>query len=172
MALSGDHQAKLMAQDEPKLAAAEALWRTEALVTGRGGAGKSSLLALLLRFADPSAGRITVDGRDLRDLPVDGWRRLIAWVPQDPHLSDATVTDNIRLGSRDATDDAVRRAARLAGADELIRALPDGYATRLGERGTRLSSGQRQRIALARAFLRRERRSCCSTSRRRTRTRR
>lgn len=125
------------------------------LVTGRSGAGKSSLLALLLRFADPTDGRITVDGRDLRDLPVDGWRRLIAWVPQDPHLFDASVTDNIALGSPDASQAAVRRAAALAGADELVRALPDGYATRLGERGTRLSSGQRQRIALARAFLRR-----------------
>ncbi|MDN5933609.1 MAG: thiol reductant ABC exporter subunit CydD, partial [Pseudonocardia sp.] len=114
------------------------------LVTGRSGAGKSSLLALLLRFAEPSAGRITVDGRDLRELPPEQWRRLIAWVPQDPHLFDAPVADNIRLGAPDASEAAVRRAARLAGADELIRALPDGYATRLGERGTRLSSGQRQ----------------------------
>jgi ATP-binding cassette subfamily C protein CydD len=92
---------------------------------------------------------------DLGDLPVEVWRRGIAWVPQHPYLFDASVADNIRLGVPDADDDSVRRAAELAEAHEVIRALPDGYATRIGERGTRLSAGQRQRIALARAFLRR-----------------
>ena len=128
------------------------------LVTGRSGAGKSSLLAVLLRFVDPTAGRVDVDGRELRELPVERWRELIAWVPQHPHLFDASVADNIRLGSTGAdpaSDAQVRWAARLAEAHEMITALPDGYATRLGERGTRLSAGQRQRIALARAFLRR-----------------
>jgi ATP-binding cassette subfamily C protein CydD len=131
------------------------------LVTGRSGAGKTSLLSLLLRFAEPTAGRIVVSGADgeavdLRDVAADEWRRRIAWVPQRPYLFDASVADNIRLGAPAASDAAVRRAARLAEAAELIDALPDGYATRLGERGSRLSAGQRQRIALARAFLRQE----------------
>ncbi|WP_300008873.1 thiol reductant ABC exporter subunit CydD [Pseudonocardia sp.] len=125
------------------------------LVTGRSGAGKSSLLALLLRFAEPTAGTITVDGRDLADLPPAPWRRRIAWVPQRPHLFDASVADNIRLGEPGASDDAVRHAARQAAAHDMITALPGGYDTRLGERGARLSAGERQRIALARAFLRR-----------------
>jgi ATP-binding cassette subfamily C protein CydD len=134
---------------------------TTVLVTGRSGAGKTSLLSLLLRFTDPTAGRITVtaaDGEavDLRDMDVEQWRRRIAWVPQRPYLFDASVADNIRLGAPDASDAAVRRAARLAEAEELVAALPDGYATLLGERGSRLSAGQRQRIALARAFLRQE----------------
>lgn len=125
------------------------------LVTGPSGAGKSSLLALLLATATPTAGRITVDGRDLADLDPDAWRRLVAWVPQHPHLFDASVADNIRLGDRDADDAAVRRAAVLAGVHDVVAALPQGYATRLGERGLRLSAGERRRIALARAFLRR-----------------
>ena len=125
------------------------------LVTGPSGAGKSSLLALLLATATPTTGRITVDGRDLADLDPDAWRRLVAWVPQHPHLFDASVADNIRLGDRDADDAAVRRAAELAGVHDVVAALPQGYATRLGERGLRLSAGERRRIALARAFLRR-----------------
>ena len=134
---------------------------TTVLVTGRSGAGKTSLVSLLLRFTDPTAGLITVTGdggesTDLRDVDVEQWRRLIAWVPQRPYLFDASVADNIRLGDPHASDAAVRRAARLAEAEELIGALPDGYATRLGERGSRLSAGQRQRIALARAFLRQD----------------
>ncbi|MHA6618163.1 thiol reductant ABC exporter subunit CydD [Pseudonocardia sp. DLS-67] len=134
---------------------------TTTLVTGRSGAGKTSLLALLLRFAEPTAGRLLVtaaDGRevDLADVDPDTWRRRIAWLPQHPYLFDASVTDNIRLGLPDAADEAVRRAARRAEAEDVIRALPDGYATPLGDRGHRLSAGQRQRIALARAFLRQE----------------
>ena len=125
------------------------------LLTGTSGAGKSTLLSVLLRFADADEGRITVDGVDLRDLPVDGWRRRIAWVPQRPYLFDASVADNVRLGVPDASDEAVVHAVALAEAADVVAALPDGYGTRLGERGTRLSAGQRQRIALARAFLRR-----------------
>jgi ATP-binding cassette subfamily C protein CydD len=127
---------------------------TTTLVTGRSGAGKSTLLSLLLRFAEPDSGRITVDGRDLADLSTAQWRRLVAWVPQRPHLFDATLADNIRLGSPDAPLAEVVRAAERAGLAGVVAALPDGYDTRLGERGTRLSSGQRQRVALARAFLR------------------
>jgi ATP-binding cassette subfamily C protein CydD len=131
------------------------------LVTGRSGAGKTSLLALLLRFAEPTAGRVLVtgaDGRevDLADVDPDTWRLRIAWLPQHPYLFDASVADNIRLGLPNASDEAVRRAARRAEAEAVIRALPQGYATPLGERGHRLSAGQRQRIALARAFLRQE----------------
>jgi ATP-binding cassette, subfamily C, bacterial CydD len=125
------------------------------LVTGPSGAGKSSLLALLLRFAEPTAGTITVDGRDLATLDPAAWRRTIAWVPQHPHLFDASLADNIRLGDPSADDAAVRRAASLAGLDDVVAALPDGLATPLGERGLRLSAGQRRRVALARAFLRR-----------------
>jgi ATP-binding cassette subfamily C protein CydD len=82
------------------------------------------------------------------------WRRQIAWVPQHPHLFEGTVASNIALGQPDAAPDAITQAARLAGAEEFIEALPGGYDTHLGERATRLSAGQRQRIALARAFLR------------------
>jgi ATP-binding cassette subfamily C protein CydD len=130
------------------------------LLTGPSGAGKSSLLALLLRFADPTSGRIEVDGTDgrsadLADLDAAAWRRLVAWVPQHPHLLDTCVADNIRLGDPNADDAAVERAARAAGVHDVVARLPQGYATRLGERGLRLSSGERQRLALARAFLRR-----------------
>ena len=110
---------------------------------------------MLLRFADADGGLITVNGTDLADLPVQEWRRRIAWLPQRPYLFDASVADNVRLGVPDADDAAVERAVALAEAADVVAALPDGYATRLGERGTRLSAGQRQRIALARAFLRR-----------------
>jgi ATP-binding cassette subfamily C protein CydD len=125
------------------------------LLTGTSGAGKTTLLSVLLRFADTDGGSITVNGTDLRHLPVEQWRRRIAWLPQRPYLFDASVADNVRLGVPDADDEAVARAVALAEAADVVAALPDGYATRLGERGTRLSAGQRQRIALARAFLRR-----------------
>jgi ATP-binding cassette, subfamily C, bacterial CydD len=136
------------------------------LLTGTSGAGKSTLLAVLLRFADVDAGRVTVTGcgcaapcacpgTALADVDVDAWRRSVAWVPQRPYLFDASVADNVRLGVPDADADAVRAAVTLAEAHDVVAALPDGYDTRLGERGDRLSAGQRQRIALARAFLRR-----------------
>ncbi|MFB9799916.1 thiol reductant ABC exporter subunit CydD [Streptomonospora salina] len=137
------------------------------LLAGPSGSGKSSLLSLLLRFADPVAGRIRVRDAEagaagsgaeaewvpLDGVPVDEWRRRIAWVPQSPYLFDDTVAGNIRLGAPEAGMDEVRLAAERAEADTFVRALPEGYATRLGERGARLSAGQRQRIALARAFL-------------------
>jgi ATP-binding cassette subfamily C protein CydD len=123
-------------------------------LTGPSGAGKSSLLALLLRFAEPTSGRIEVGGTDLRSIPVEDWRRQIAWVPQDPYLFAASVAENIALGHPAAGPDAISAAARAAGAAEFIADLPQGYATQVGERGLRLSSGQRQQIALARAFLR------------------
>jgi ATP-binding cassette, subfamily C, bacterial CydD len=124
------------------------------LVTGPSGAGKSTLLALLLRFAAPAAGTIRVGGTDLAAIGDDPWRAQVAWVPQQPHLFAGSVADNIALGQPDASPDAIRRAARLAGAAEFIEALPGGYQSVLGERALQLSSGQRQKIALARAFLR------------------
>jgi ATP-binding cassette subfamily C protein CydD len=124
------------------------------LLTGPSGAGKSSLLALLLRFCEPTAGRIDVAGAGLATIPVSSWRRQIAWVPQHPYLFAGTVAENIALGAPDATPAAIRRAARLAGAEEFIDALPGGFSALLPERGVILSAGQRQRVALARAFLR------------------
>jgi ATP-binding cassette, subfamily C, bacterial CydD len=124
------------------------------LVTGPSGAGKSTLLALLLRFAVPAAGTIQAGGDDLAAIGDDRWRAQIAWVPQQPHLFAGSVADNIALGQPAASPEAIRQAARLAGAAEFIEALPGGYQATLGERALRLSAGQRQKIALARAFLR------------------
>ncbi len=123
------------------------------VLTGPSGAGKSTLLALLLRFVAPAAGTIDADG-DVAAMDLQQWRRQIAWVPQQPYLFTGSTADNIALGQPGASPDAIRRAARLAGAAEFIELLPAGYDTPLGERGLRLSAGQRQRIALARAFLR------------------
>ncbi|MCF2125309.1 thiol reductant ABC exporter subunit CydD [Strepomyces sp. STD 3.1] len=123
-------------------------------LTGPSGGGKSTLLALLLGLLLPTEGRVLVDGRDLAALDLDAWRRQLAWVPQRPHLLDRTVAENIRLGRPDAPDAAVEQAARAAVAHEFISALPYGYETRLGARGAGLSAGQRQRVAVARAFLR------------------
>ncbi|MEV5710971.1 thiol reductant ABC exporter subunit CydD [Actinoallomurus sp. NPDC052274] len=143
-------------RDEPALDGLSLVVRPGETValTGPSGSGKSTLLAVLLGFVRPDAGRVLLGGTDLADLDPDAWRSRIAWVPQRPYLFAGTVADNIRLGRPDASDDEVRRAARDAFAEEFVDALPEGFATRLGERGTGLSAGQRQRIALARAFLR------------------
>jgi ATP-binding cassette, subfamily C, bacterial CydD len=125
------------------------------VVTGASGAGKSSLLAALLRFATPASGTVSIGGADLARIPADRWRQQIAWVPQQPHLFAATVAGNIALGQPDARRQDVVAAARLAGADEFIRRLDHGYDTVLTEGGRTLSAGQRQKLALARAFLRR-----------------
>ncbi|MCX4484648.1 thiol reductant ABC exporter subunit CydD [Streptomyces anulatus] len=122
-------------------------------LVGPSGAGKSTFLALLLGFVRPDSGRVTVDGADLADLDPDSWHAQVAWVPQRPHLFAASVAENIRLGRPDASDAEVRRAARAASADLFVEELPLGYDTLLGEHGAGLSAGQRQRIALARAFL-------------------
>jgi ATP-binding cassette, subfamily C, bacterial CydD len=123
-------------------------------ITGPSGAGKSSLLALLLRFSEPTSGWIGADGRPLADIGVADWRRQVAWVPQSPHLFAGTVAQNIALGQPGASAADIERAADLAGAAAFIATLPGGYQAAIGERGCTLSSGQRQRIALARAFLR------------------
>ncbi|WP_030615398.1 thiol reductant ABC exporter subunit CydD [Streptomyces sclerotialus] len=122
-------------------------------LTGPSGAGKTTLLNVLLGFTAPAAGRILVDGVDLTTLSPDSWRRRVAWVPQHPYLFAGTVAENVRLARPDADDAAVRTALRDAGALDFVDALPDGPDTRLGESGAGLSAGQRQRLALARAFL-------------------
>jgi thiol reductant ABC exporter CydD subunit len=127
---------------------------TVALV-GDSGAGKSTIAALLLRLLDPDAGSITVGGVAIRDCELGAWRRMIAWVPQHPTLLRGTVEENIALGAPDSlAAAAIREAARLAGADAFIRALPHGYDTVVGDGGRPLSGGERRRIGLARAFLR------------------
>ncbi|WP_030798271.1 thiol reductant ABC exporter subunit CydD [Streptomyces sp. NRRL S-337] len=125
---------------------------TVALV-GPSGAGKSTLLSVLLGLTAPTGGRALVDGRDIAELSPDSWRQRIAWVPQRPQLFAGTVAENVRLARPDADDAAVRTALADAGALDFVEALPDGLATRLGESGAGLSAGQRQRLALARAFL-------------------
>jgi ABC-type multidrug transport system fused ATPase/permease subunit len=126
--------------------------KTVALI-GHTGSGKTTLASLVPRFYDITAGRITVDGVDVRDVQVVSLRREIGIVAQDPFLFSATVRKNIAFGQPEATDEEIRAAARLAQADEFIEALPDGYDTVIGERGITLSGGQRQRIAIARALL-------------------
>ncbi|MCG5473140.1 thiol reductant ABC exporter subunit CydD [Micromonospora sp. LAH09] len=123
-------------------------------IIGPSGAGKSTLLGLLLGFVTPTSGRITVDGVDLATADPDAWRRQLAWVPQRAHLFAASLADNIRLGAPDTTPDALAAAVHDAALDDVVAGLPDGLDTLLGERGHGLSSGQRQRLALARAFLR------------------
>jgi ATP-binding cassette subfamily C protein CydD len=123
-------------------------------LAGPSGGGKSTLLALVLGFVVPTSGRVLVNGVDLATLDLTAWREKLAWVPQRPHLFAASVADNIRLGDPDCPLGSVVDAARAADANGFVAALPDGYETMLGEGGAGLSSGQRQRLALARAWLR------------------
>ncbi|MFF0715610.1 thiol reductant ABC exporter subunit CydD [Streptomyces bauhiniae] len=125
---------------------------TVALI-GPSGAGKSTLLSVLLGFVRPTGGQVRVGGADLADLDLEEWRSRIAWVPQRPHLYAGTIAENVRLARPDADDTAVRQALADAGALEFVDALPAGADTVLGEDGAGLSAGQRQRLALARAFL-------------------
>jgi ABC-type multidrug transport system fused ATPase/permease subunit len=123
-------------------------------IVGESGAGKSTAAALLLGLIEPAGGRVSVGGVDLASCDMAAWHRQVAWVPQRPALLRATVAANIRLGAAAASDDEVREAAVLAGADRFVRTLPAGYDTIVGDGGRPLSPGERRRIALARAFLR------------------
>ena len=126
---------------------------TVALV-GPSGAGKTSIVQLILRFYDPDEGRITLDGVALSDMARSDFRRALALVPQDPVIFGDSARENIRFGRTDATDAEIEKAARAANAHEFIARLPQGYDTYVGERGVMLSGGQKQRIAIARAILR------------------
>jgi ABC-type multidrug transport system fused ATPase/permease subunit len=121
---------------------------------GRSGAGKTTVVSLLLRFFDPQGGRVLVGGVDVRDLSLDALRSMVAVVSQDTYLFHGTVRHNLQLGRPEADDAALEAAARAANAHDFIAALPLGYDTVVGERGMRLSGGERQRIAIARALLR------------------
>ncbi len=126
---------------------------TSVAIVGASGSGKSTLAYLLLRLLDPDQGVVRVDGRDLRTLRLSDIRRHVVFVEQEPTLLHATVAENIRYGRPDATDDDVQRAADAAGLSSFIARLPQGVTTMVGERGQQMSAGERQRIAIARAFL-------------------
>lgn len=125
-----------------------------AAIIGPTGAGKSTLASLLPRLYDPSAGRVLIDGDDVRDLSLDSLRSQFSVVLQEPLLFSGSIADNIGYGRLGASQDEIEEAAKAANAHEFISRLPDGYRTELGERGAKISGGERQRIAVARAFLR------------------
>jgi ABC-type multidrug transport system fused ATPase/permease subunit len=123
-------------------------------VVGHTGAGKSTLMSLLIRFYDPKEGRISFDGIDIRDVTLASLRSQISVVLQDPLLFSGSIAENIRYGNLEASDEEIEAAARAANCHDFITRLPDGYDTILGERGAQISGGERQRVAVARAFLR------------------
>ncbi len=122
-------------------------------VVGQSGAGKSTLVNLLLRFIEAQDGQVSANGIPITELPIELWREYIALVPQRPYLFAGSIRDNIALARSGASEHDIEQAAELAGATEFIHQLPQGYETEIGERGTRLSAGQLQRLAIARAFL-------------------
>ena len=122
-------------------------------IVGAPGSGKSSITNLIPRFYDPTSGRVTIDGTDLRDATVNSVRQAIGLVEQDPFLFDGSIRNNIRYGDVGASDEKVETAAKIAQIHEFIASLPEGYDTELGERGVGLSGGQRQRVAIARTLL-------------------
>lgn len=123
-------------------------------LTGPSGAGKSTVFTALLRFVDPESGTMTVDGHDAVQESPTSWRRHFSWLPQRPHLFQASLAANLRLGAPEATDTALRQLVAAVGLADLVDALPDGLATLLGHDGLTLSAGERQRVGLARALLR------------------
>jgi len=124
-------------------------------IIGPTGAGKSTLIALMLRFADPLTGSVRADGADLREHDLAAWRGNVGWVPQTATLFTGTVRENIAWGAPEAGEERILEASRLAQADAFVQGLPDGYATVIGQRGVNLSGGQRQRVSIARALVRR-----------------
>jgi ATP-binding cassette subfamily B protein len=122
-------------------------------VVGASGAGKSTLARLLFRFFDVDGGRITIDGQDIRTVTQDSLRSAIGVVPQDTVLFNDTLYQNLAYGRPGASEEEVRRAAKLAHLEHFIETLPQGYQTRVGERGLKLSGGEKQRVAIARVFL-------------------
>jgi ATP-binding cassette subfamily B protein len=126
---------------------------TTVALVGHTGAGKSTIAKLLARFYDPTEGRITLDGVDLRDVTQESLRRQLGIVPQEGFLFAGTLAENVAFGRRGASRDEIVAAIRAVGADEFVDRLEDGYETQLGERGSRLSLGQRQLVAFARALL-------------------
>lgn len=141
-------RAPILEQANLEIAAGETV-----ALTGENGAGKSTLINLLLRFYEPASGTIRINGQDIADCQLQALRRLMGYVPQRPLLFNGTVRDNIVFGRPDADDEQIRRAATLAQALDFITALPQGFATEIGDHGVRLSGGQQQRLALARALL-------------------
>ncbi len=122
-------------------------------LVGASGAGKSTIASLLLRFVEPGSGQILRDNQPLSDIPADDWRKQVAWVPQTPYLFQDSLAANLRLARPQASESELMQACEQAGLLEFISCLPQGFETQIGERGARLSGGQAQRLALARAFL-------------------
>lgn len=122
-------------------------------IVGPSGCGKSTVFRLLFRFYDSSSGRITIDGQDIKDVTLESLRKAIGVVPQDTPLFHADILHNIRYGDLEASNDRVMEAARKAQVDKTIAKLPDGYATKVGERGLMISGGEKQRLAVARLLL-------------------
>lgn len=120
---------------------------------GPSGCGKSTVFRLLFRFYEPQSGRITIDGQDIRDVSIESLRKAVGVVPQDTALFNGNIRDNIRYGNLEADDAAVEQAAKRAKVDTLVRSLPEGYDTKVGERGLMISGGEKQRLAIARLLL-------------------
>jgi subfamily B ATP-binding cassette protein MsbA len=120
---------------------------------GKSGAGKSTIISLLVRMYEPDSGEIRSNGRPIHEMDIDKWRSRIAVVRQDPYIFNGTLRYNLTIGNREVSEDELNRVTRIAKVDEFFEDLPDGYETHLGDDGVRLSGGQRQRVALARALL-------------------
>ena len=126
---------------------------TSLAIVGPSGSGKSTIVNLLLRFWEYHEGEIRIDGREIREDRAEDVRRLLGVVPQDVHLFDATIRDNLAVADADVTDERIEEACRLAQVHAFIESLPQGYETRVGENGVLLSGGERQRLAIARAII-------------------
>lgn len=122
-------------------------------VVGPSGCGKSTVFRLLFRFYEPQNGRILIDGQDIREVSLESLRKAVGVVPQDTALFNGNIMDNVRYGNLEASDEQVAEAMRRAKVDRIVQTLPDGYDTKVGERGLMISGGEKQRLAIARLFL-------------------